>query len=113
MIRPATAPKPDVDVLRGSGVEIRLGDLADSVEQLTHVLQGVDIDISAVDAFVIPQQKNLAHAAKAAGVKRFVPCDFGTPGAQGVGGPGVYSPQAGTYVQILMHFRRNSKSTDS
>ena len=37
-----------------------------------------------MDAVVILQQKNLVLAAKAAGVKRFVPCDFGTPGAQGV-----------------------------
>ena len=65
-------------------MEIRQGDLLDGVEKLTSIFAGVDILISAVTAFVIEHQKDAFRAAKAAGVKRIVPCDFGTPGARGI-----------------------------
>ncbi|KAI8978174.1 NAD-P-binding protein [Trametes punicea] len=84
LIRPASISKPATNALRDSRVEIRTGDLRDGVEKLTHNLAGVDILISAVAAWVIQDQKDAFLAAKAAGVKRVVPCDFGTPGARGV-----------------------------
>ena len=84
LIRPASAEKPDIAQLRASGFDIRIGDLNDSVDQLIEALNGADIVISTIDAFAIPQQKNLIHAAKKVGVSRFVPCDFGTPGSKGV-----------------------------
>jgi len=58
--------------------------VSDSTEQLVEVLSGADVVISAVTSELIPQQKSLFAAAKVAGVKRVVPCDFGTPGVRGV-----------------------------
>ena len=47
-------------------------------------MKGVDIVISTVDVFQLNSQILLIDAAKRAGVKRFIPCDFGTPGSKGV-----------------------------
>ncbi|KAI0800644.1 NAD(P)-binding protein [Fomes fomentarius] len=84
VIRPASLSKPEVEKLRSSGVEIRTGDLNDGVEALKKLFKGVSVIISAVVALAISQQKDAILAAKAVGVQRFVPCDFGTPGAKGV-----------------------------
>ena len=84
MVRPASATKPQVVKLRERGVDIRLGDLTDGVEKLKTVLSGVDIVVSAVVAWSILDQKDTIRAAKDVGVKRFVPCEFGTPGGKGV-----------------------------
>ena len=73
-----------IETYRKSGVEIRIGDLKDSVEKLTEALAGVDVFISAVVAWLIEDQKVAIRAAKAAGVKRFIPCDFATPGERGI-----------------------------
>ncbi|KAI0918061.1 hypothetical protein AcW1_007035 [Taiwanofungus camphoratus] len=83
--RPASLSKPAVTELRSKGVEIREADVqSDSLEKLKEALSGVDVLISAVNAEIILSQKTLLAAAKKAGVKRVVPCDFGTPGARGV-----------------------------
>lgn len=58
------------------GIEVRVADIEDSVEDLLLVLSNIDILISAIDAEGQLAQKNLATAAKKAGVKRFVPCAF-------------------------------------
>jgi hypothetical protein len=42
------------------------------------LLSGVDIFISAISGRSIAAEINIATAAKKAGVKRFVPCGFGT-----------------------------------
>ncbi|RPD58064.1 NAD(P)-binding protein [Lentinus tigrinus ALCF2SS1-7] len=84
LIRPASASKAATEKLRSAGIDIRLGDVEDSVEKHKETLAGVDILISAVIATVIAQQKNIILAAQQAGVKRVIPCDFGTPGARGV-----------------------------
>ncbi len=84
MIRPASLSKPEVEKLRSSRVEIRTGDLNDGVEALKKILEGVSVVISTVVARAISQQKDAILAAKEVGVQRFVPCDFGTPGAKGV-----------------------------
>lgn len=74
-----------MSALQAKGVEIRAADIvSDSTEQLVEVLSGADVVISAVTSELIPQQKSLFAAAKMAGVKRVVPCDFGTPGVRGV-----------------------------
>ncbi|TFK84354.1 NAD-P-binding protein [Polyporus arcularius HHB13444] len=86
LIRPASASKSATAKLRSSGVEIRLGDLEDSVETHKATLAGVDVLISTVIATAVPKQKNILLAAKEAGVKRVVPSDFGTPlGPKGIG----------------------------
>lgn len=84
LVRPASQSKPNTEALRASGVEIRLGDLTDGVAKLKEILAGVDLVISAVIASAIESQKDIIYAAKEVGVKRFVPCDFGTPGKRGV-----------------------------
>ena len=84
LVRPSSASKPAVQDYRSKGVDIREGDLRDGVEKLKGYLDGVDILISAVDAETILAQKPIFEAAKAAGVKRVVPCDFGTPGRKGL-----------------------------
>jgi len=84
-VRPASAQKPVVAEFRARGVEVREADVeVDSADKLKAVLSGVDILISAVQVSVLEQQKILFTAAKEVGVKRVIPCDFGTPGARGV-----------------------------
>jgi hypothetical protein len=72
--------KPVVGILRQRGVEIREGDLGASEELLIQALRGIDVLISTVREGATQQQDqiSLAHAAKKAGIKRFVPCGFGT-----------------------------------
>jgi len=85
LTRPSSLSKPQVNDLRSKGVEIRAADIdSDNIEKLTQVLAGVDVLISVVTAEAILAQKLLIAAAKAAGVKRVIPCDFGTPGKRGV-----------------------------
>ena len=54
------------------------------MERHKATLADVDILISAVTGTAILRQKNVILAAKEAGVKRVIPCDFATPGAKGV-----------------------------
>ena len=84
MIRGASLSKPATEKLRVSNVELRTGDITDSVDKLKTTLQGVDILISAVDARVVRDQREIFRAAKEVGVKRVIPCDWATPGARGV-----------------------------
>ncbi|KAH9889067.1 NAD-P-binding protein [Cubamyces lactineus] len=86
LVRPESISKPATETLRQSGVEIRVGDITDSVEKLTQALAGVDVFISTVVAWLIGEQRGVIRAAKAAGVKRVIPCDFATPGDKGVRG---------------------------
>ncbi|KAI0740568.1 NAD(P)-binding protein [Earliella scabrosa] len=84
MVRAVSLSKPATEQLRAAGVEIREGDVTDDYEKLKKVVEGVDVLISAVYATVVPLQRDIFRAAKEMGVKRVVPCDFGTPGAKGV-----------------------------
>ena len=84
LVRPTSVSKPAIVELKASGVEIRVGQLTDDYEKLKEHLQGVDILISAVDARVVRDQREIFRAAKEVGVKRVIPSDFGTPGAKGV-----------------------------
>ncbi|KAI0333235.1 NAD-P-binding protein [Cubamyces sp. BRFM 1775] len=84
LVRPESICKPVVETFRQSGIEIRTGHLGDSVEKLTQALAGVDIFISTVIAWLIEDQKVALLAAKAAGVKRVIPCDFATAGERGI-----------------------------
>ncbi|KAI0800420.1 NAD(P)-binding protein [Fomes fomentarius] len=84
LARPESAAKPEYEQLRVQGVEIRVGDIDDSHEQLKKYLDGVDILVSAVAYYAVPKQRGIIRAAKEVGVKRIVPCDFATPGAKSV-----------------------------
>ncbi|TFK83840.1 NAD-P-binding protein [Polyporus arcularius HHB13444] len=83
-VRPTSVTKPATETLKASGVEIRVGALTDDYEKLKQLLQGVDVLISAVDARVLGEQREIFRAAKEVGVQRVVPCDWATPGAKGV-----------------------------
>ncbi|KAG9256562.1 uncharacterized protein F5Z01DRAFT_477553 [Emericellopsis atlantica] len=50
----------------------------DSVESLTAALAGQDALVSTISSEHIAAQKNLVDAALSAGVKRFIPSDFGS-----------------------------------
>ncbi len=84
MVRAGSALRPETLALRDAGVEIRIGDLEDDLEQHIVTLQGVDLLISAVSAFALDKQRTIIRAAKEVGVGRVIPCDWGTPGAKGV-----------------------------
>ena len=79
-MRPASMDKPVVKNLRQRNVQIREGDLGTPEEVLAKALRGIDVLISAVRESATQQQDqiSLANAAKRAGIKRFVPCGFGT-----------------------------------
>jgi len=83
--RPASASKPAVEALKARGAEIRIVDLeTESPEQLQEHLKGVDTVISAIDWTQFSFQKPLIRASKAAGVRRFIPCDWGSPCIPGI-----------------------------
>lgn len=85
LTRPSSASKPDITALRSRGVEIRVGDYTtDPPAKIAEYLQGVDTLLSTITAEAIPAQKPIFKAAFDAGVKRIIPCDFGTPGVKGV-----------------------------
>ena len=84
LVRPSSLSKPAVSELQACGVEIRSGDLKDSVESLKKSLEGVEILIITVVHTAIGDQAAIIHAAKEVGVKRVVPSDFGMPGRMGV-----------------------------
>ena len=70
--------------MKAAGVDIRPGDIAnDSVEKLTSLLLGVDILISTVVPLTA-DQRPVFRAAKAAGVKRVLPSEFGPFVPQGI-----------------------------
>ncbi|PGG99547.1 hypothetical protein AJ79_08484 [Helicocarpus griseus UAMH5409] len=76
MVRPRSAEKPAVKQIANRGIKVRVSDLAAPEAQLVATLSGIDTFISAIGADDLIQQKSLVRAAKAAGVKRFVPCAF-------------------------------------
>ncbi|KAL5514229.1 hypothetical protein ACEPAG_2317 [Sanghuangporus baumii] len=83
--RPSSASKPQAEALKSRGVEIRIIDLENwTVDQIAESLKGVDTVISTILYTEILRQKLLADACKKAGVKRFVPDDWGTACVRGV-----------------------------
>ncbi|TBU52270.1 NAD(P)-binding protein [Dichomitus squalens] len=84
LVRRASLYFRSTEALRTSGVEVRVGDVKDSVQTLSLALQGVDTLISAIPRALIPEQKGLLVAARMVGVQRVIPCDWSTPGARGV-----------------------------
>lgn len=57
---------------------------ADPPAKLAEHLQGVDVLLSTINAEATLAQEPIFQAAVDAGVRRLVPCDFGTPGVKGV-----------------------------
>lgn len=76
LVRPSSAEKPEVKALAEKGVRVLIADISSPVDDLVSVLSGADILISAIGGMAQLAQMNLVTAAKEAGVKRFIPCDF-------------------------------------
>ncbi|KAK4212514.1 hypothetical protein QBC37DRAFT_191870 [Rhypophila decipiens] len=78
LIRPASMQKPAVAELAKRGVKVVSAELTAPQEELVNLLTGIDVVISAIYIAELKSEMLLADAAKAAGVKRFVPCFFAT-----------------------------------
>ncbi|KAK1466241.1 isoflavone reductase [Colletotrichum cuscutae] len=78
IVRSASERKPDVVALEKRGVAVAVVDLEGPRAELVDVLEGADVLISTIHVSALGSQIPLADAAKAAGVKRFVPCFFAT-----------------------------------
>ena len=76
LTRPASMSKSANQALKASGVELRALDLQGPQDAIVQALEDVEILISAIGPTEQLQQIPLATAAKAAGVKLFVPCAF-------------------------------------
>lgn len=59
-------------------------DLKGPKQALADILTGIDVVISCVPFSALQDQIPFAEAAKEAGVKRFVPCNFANPAPRGV-----------------------------
>lgn len=81
--RAASVAKPQLIDLEKKGVIIRQCDLTAPEDELAEALKGMDIVVSSVGPSDQHIQINIATAAKAAGVKRFIPCGFITVCAPG------------------------------
>ncbi|TDL19856.1 NAD-P-binding protein [Rickenella mellea] len=84
VIRPESVHKDIVNELRNSGVDIRVVDLGNIDHRLDDALQGIHAVVSAISASKLDLQRPIVDAAKKAGVKRFVPSDFGSACTRGV-----------------------------
>ncbi|KAH7146998.1 hypothetical protein B0J13DRAFT_442266 [Dactylonectria estremocensis] len=78
LTRHSSVQKSEVLDLEKRGINIVAADLDSSEDELAKLLQGLDVVIAAVNLAGMSAQIPLANAAKAAGVKRFVPCFFAT-----------------------------------
>ncbi|KAE9368234.1 isoflavone reductase family protein [Stipitochalara longipes BDJ] len=84
LVRPSSAEKPGVKALTEKGVKILIADISNPAGDLVSVLSGVHVIISAIGGMAQLAQMNLVAAAKKAGVKRFIPCDFASICSPGV-----------------------------
>ncbi|KAJ6789467.1 hypothetical protein PWT90_00268 [Aphanocladium album] len=75
-IRPSSVEKPASIALKESGVTIVGVELEGNPAALQKALVGIEVLICAIGPFAFDVQYGLADAAKAAGVKRFVPSSF-------------------------------------
>ena len=77
--------KPSAIKLAERGVAVIKGDLLNiTTERLQKILAGADTVIASVNFSCIEAQREIVDAAKAVGVKRVVPDDFGTDAPAGV-----------------------------
>lgn len=84
-VRPGSNQKPRIVDFQRRGVEVAAIDLIeDSDAKLEEALQGIHTVICTLAYDRNNLQPRLVDAAIKAGVKRFVPSDFGTPGRKGV-----------------------------
>ncbi|KAI1342395.1 isoflavone reductase family protein [Xylariaceae sp. FL0016] len=84
LARPSSLDSDANKALKDRGVRVIPADLSGRKEDLVEILRGTDVVISCIVWTSLEDDIPLAEAAKDAGVKRFVPCAFGTPAARGV-----------------------------
>ncbi|KAI9149353.1 LOW QUALITY PROTEIN: Phenylcoumaran benzylic ether reductase TP7 [Paramyrothecium foliicola] len=84
LTRPVSINSEANKALAAKGVKIVLADLLGPKEALVKALTGTDVVISSIVFDRLNDQLPLAEAAKEAGVKRFVPCFWGTSAPRGV-----------------------------
>jgi len=75
LVRPESLAKPATFEIKAKGVDIVVGDISQPDKlDLSHV----DIIVSAIYFSLLLDQIPLIKHAKSSGVKRFIPCDWGT-----------------------------------
>ncbi|KAH9994590.1 isoflavone reductase family protein [Xylariaceae sp. FL0662B] len=84
LTRPSSINSDANKSLEMKGIHVVAADLTGPKEELVKALAGIEIVISCIYFRNLQDQIPLAAAAKDAGVKRFVPCAFGTPAPRGV-----------------------------
>lgn len=84
LTRPSSLNNAANNELKSRGVRVVAANLTGPQEDLIQILTGIDVVISCIVYTNLDDQIPLAEAAKKAGVKRFVPCDFSTPAPRGV-----------------------------
>ncbi|KAI1444139.1 NAD(P)-binding protein [Annulohypoxylon stygium] len=82
--RPSSIDNEANNALKSRGIRVVAADLTGPREELVKILTGADAVISCIVFTSLNDQIPLAEAAKEAGVKRFVPCNFATPAPRGV-----------------------------
>ncbi|RGP71867.1 isoflavone reductase [Fusarium sporotrichioides] len=84
LVRPNSIEKSATVALKEKGIRIVAIDLQGNQDELVAALKGIDIVISAIYYQALQDEIPLSTAAKAAGVKRYVPCFFATIAPRGV-----------------------------
>lgn len=84
MVRPSSVEKPRVKDLKARSIHVVSADLQGPQDELINILKGIDVVISAIHYQSLSDEIPLSIAAKAAGVKRYVPCFFATVAPRGV-----------------------------
>ncbi|KAI1473783.1 hypothetical protein K445DRAFT_271344 [Daldinia sp. EC12] len=84
LARPTSLNSEANNELKSRGIRIVAADLTGSKDELIKAVTGLDVIISCIVFSSLGDQVPLAEAAKQAGVKRFVPCNFSTPAPRGV-----------------------------
>ncbi|KAI0127073.1 isoflavone reductase [Xylariales sp. AK1849] len=84
LTRESSLGNPVLQEFRDRGVKIATTRLLGPRQDLVDLLTGIEVVISCIFALNLDDQLPLITAAKEAGVKRFVPCNFGTPAPRGV-----------------------------
>ncbi len=101
MLRQSTLANPDKSgPLKAQGVRLIEGDLGEQ-DKLIDVCIGQDVVLSAIGGEQIMMQPALAEAAAEAGVKRFIPSEFGLdPHAAGPGSCDLFDLKAAVQEQL-------------
>lgn len=82
--RPSSISKPNIEAFRAKGASVVPIEISSAThDQLKELMKGADTVISVLVYTQLQLQRKLVDAAKEAGIKRFIPCDFGTTGKRG------------------------------